>query len=46
MGLDGAYKRLGLDMEGTHERDDDDAWKIAGVLGLLLKSMREMKSCS
>jgi len=26
MGLDGAYKHLGLTMEGTHHRGDDDAW--------------------
>jgi inhibitor of KinA sporulation pathway (predicted exonuclease) len=38
--LDGAYKRLGLTMEGTHHRGDDDAWNIAGILCQLLKSMR------
>ncbi len=40
MGLDGAYKHLGLTMEGTHHRGDDDAWNIAGVLCRLLKTMR------
>lgn len=40
MGLDGAYKRLGLTMEGTHHRGDDDAWNIAGILCRLLKAMR------
>ena len=40
MGLDGAYKRLGLEMDGTHHRGDDDAWNIAGVLSRLLRAMR------
>ena len=40
MGLDGAYKHLGLTMEGTHHRGDDDAWNIAEILCRLLKSMR------
>ena len=39
-GLDGAYKRLGLTMEGTHHRGDDDAWNIAQILCRLLKTMR------
>lgn len=42
MGLDCAYKRLGLEMEGTHHRGDDDAWNIAGILCRLLKAMREL----
>lgn len=41
MGLDGAYKQLGLTMEGTHHRGDDDAWNIAGILYRLLKAMRD-----
>ncbi len=41
MGLDGAYKQLGLTMEGTHHRGDDDAWNIAGILCRLLTAMRE-----
>ena len=41
MGLDGAYKRLGLTMEGTHHRGDDDAWNIAGILCRLLETMRD-----
>ena len=41
MGLDGAYKQLGISMEGTHHRGDDDAWNIAGVLCRLLKAMRQ-----
>jgi inhibitor of KinA sporulation pathway (predicted exonuclease) len=40
IGLDMAYERLGLTMEGTHHRGADDAWNIAGVLGLLLKRAR------
>lgn len=40
MGLDGAYSRLGMQMEGTHHRGGDDAWNIAAVLCLLLKQMR------
>ena len=40
LGLDGAYKHLGLTMEGTHHRGDDDAWNIAGFLWRLLKAMR------
>jgi inhibitor of KinA sporulation pathway (predicted exonuclease) len=40
MGLDGAYKQLGLTMEGTHHRGDDDAWNIAGILSRLLKAIR------
>lgn len=41
MGLDGACKRIGLSMEGTHHRGDDDAWNIAGVLCGLLEAMRD-----
>ena len=40
-GLDGAYQRLGLEMEGTHHRGDDDAWNIAGIACRLLAAMRE-----
>ncbi len=40
MGLDGAYQHLGLTMEGTHHRGDDDAWNIAEILCRLLKAMR------
>ena len=40
MGLDGACKHLGLTMDGTHHRGDDDAWNIAKILCRLLKSMR------
>lgn len=40
LGLDGAYNQLGLELEGTHHRGDDDAWNIARVLCRLLKTMR------
>jgi inhibitor of KinA sporulation pathway (predicted exonuclease) len=40
LGLDGAYKILGQQMEGTHHRGDDDAWNIASVLCQLLRKMR------
>ncbi len=40
LGLDGAYKHLGLTLEGTHHRGDDDAWNIAGIVCRLLKTMR------
>lgn len=40
VGLDGAFERLGLEMEGTHHRGDDDAWNIALVLCRLLKAIR------
>ena len=40
VGLDGAYKQLGLELEGTHHRGDDDAWNIAQILCRLLKTMR------
>ena len=40
LGIDGAFDRLGLTMEGTHHRGIDDAWNIAHLLCLLLKRMR------
>lgn len=44
LGLDGAYKRLGLILEGTHHRGDDDAWNIADILCRLLKTMRNTEN--
>ena len=41
VGLDGAYRHLGMSMDGTHHRGDDDAWNIAAILCLLLKRMRQ-----
>lgn len=40
VGLDGAYERMGMKMEGTHHRGDDDAWNIAAILCMLLASSR------
>lgn len=40
LGLDGAYQKLGLKMEGRHYRGDDDAWNIAAILGIMLERMR------
>ena len=40
IGLDMAYKHLGLQMEGTHHRGADDAWNIAGLLAGLLAPSR------
>ncbi len=40
VGLDGACSKLGMEMEGTHHRGDDDAWNIAGVLCKLLRDSR------
>lgn len=40
LGLDGAFRHLGLTMEGTHHRGDDDAWNIAEIVCHLLKAMR------
>jgi inhibitor of KinA sporulation pathway (predicted exonuclease) len=40
IGLDMAYQRLGLSMEGTHHRGGDDAWNIARVLSGLLRKSR------
>lgn len=41
LGLDGAYAKLGWNMDGTHHRGADDAWNIAGILCHLLKLQRE-----
>jgi len=42
VGLDGAYEMLGLSMEGTHHRGDDDAWNIADILCRLLGASRKI----
>ena len=44
VGLDGAYQRLGMTMEGTHHRGDDDAWNIAAILCRLLTVARDVSS--
>ena len=44
VGLDTACSKLGMEMEGTHHRGDDDAWNIGGVLCELLQSNRSLSS--
>src|SRR6185436_11490207 len=41
IGMDMAYQRLALTMEGTHHRGADDAWNIAGLLTGLLAGNRK-----
>ncbi|MCM2370972.1 3'-5' exonuclease [Aporhodopirellula aestuarii] len=40
VGLDTACQKLGIEMEGTHHRGDDDAWNIAGILCHILHTTR------
>lgn len=40
VGVDAAFSRLGLKMEGTHHRGGDDAWNIALLLSMLLRTAR------
>jgi inhibitor of KinA sporulation pathway (predicted exonuclease) len=40
LGIDSAFHRLGLTLEGTHHRGVDDAWNIAHLLCLLLRRVR------
>jgi inhibitor of KinA sporulation pathway (predicted exonuclease) len=42
VGLDRGLSMLGLPLEGTHHRGDDDAWNIATILSYLLKRMRKI----
>lgn len=42
LGLDGACEKLGVELEGTHHRGDDDAWNIAGILCRLLRLSRKI----
>ena len=44
VGLDGACERVGMKMEGTHHRGDDDAWNIAAILCRLLDTSRNTPS--
>ena len=41
-GMENACQRLGLPLEGTHHRGDDDAWNIAGILCEVLKRLRSV----
>ncbi len=43
VGLDGACAKLGMVMDGTPHRGDDDAWNIAGVLCKLLRDSRGIR---
>jgi len=36
VGMAGALRHLGLALEGTHHRGDDDAWNIAAILSHML----------
>jgi inhibitor of KinA sporulation pathway (predicted exonuclease) len=38
--LDKALKLLGLHLEGTHHRGDDDAWNIAAIMAIILGQQR------
>ncbi len=40
VGLDEAYAKVGLTMEGTHHRGGDDAWNIALLVGRMLGRLR------
>jgi inhibitor of KinA sporulation pathway (predicted exonuclease) len=40
VGIDAAFEKLGLTMEGTHHRGVDDAWNIAHIFCLLYKRIR------
>ena len=40
VGMSEALKRMGLALEGTHHRGDDDAWNIAAILSRVLRSGR------
>lgn len=40
VGMAVALELLGLPLEGTHHRGDDDAWNIAAMLGKLLADSR------
>lgn len=40
VGMGGAYRQLGWEIEGVHHHGDDGAGNIAGVLCMLLKRMR------
>ncbi len=42
IGIDAACKLVGRPLEGTHHRGVDDAWNIAGILGDLLASSRDI----
>lgn len=41
VGMAEALATLGLPLEGTHHRGDDDAWNIAAILAALLRAARQ-----
>jgi len=44
IGMPGALGKLGITLEGTHHRGDDDAYNIAGILAGLLGAKGEVQS--
>jgi inhibitor of KinA sporulation pathway (predicted exonuclease) len=40
VGMSEAVGLLGVSLEGTHHRGDDDAWNIAGILAALVQKLR------
>ena len=40
IGMAEALALMGVPLEGTHHRGDDDAWNIAGILAELVKRLR------
>ena len=40
VGMGEALGLMGVPLEGTHHRGDDDAWNIAGILAALLAKLR------
>ncbi|HKB05911.1 MAG TPA: 3'-5' exonuclease [Gemmataceae bacterium] len=41
IGMSQALGFIGVPLEGTHHRGDDDAWNIAGILAGLVRKLRE-----
>jgi inhibitor of KinA sporulation pathway (predicted exonuclease) len=40
VGMSEALGLMGVPLEGTHHRGDDDAWNIAGILAELVRTLR------
>ena len=40
VGMGEALNLMGVPLEGTHHRGDDDAWNIAGILAELVRKLR------
>lgn len=43
VGMGDALELLGVALEGTHHRGDDDAWNTAGILASLLAKLRALR---